>query len=408
MWTVLGTIAATAALAQHSQSVDDLLKQGFALHQQARFSEAIPLLERAHQIAPGDYFANLLLGIDLLRTGKPVDAIPHLALAARTRPAEAIPQGYLGEAEAAQGHYASAARSYRRAMELDKNSPESVEAWAGFALERFRQIGERLRATDAGVATVRRLARASAQMSELRCREPIPELESRLTSTRDKETATLQAAYDLSICYALEAGHAASSLESSGGDAPALARLKGDVLLRLNGDVAGAEKAYQTGLAARPRDPALLARLAEAQLAAGESEAAVASARAALQVDPHRVQALRTLASQAMAERNYPQALPWLQQLSAETPADMGTQIELARALAETGDASASLAHLQPALKSGYPDEKGALHALLARQLRVLGRDAEAAQASAEARRLSDAFQARTKVGGHEVGDAHP
>src|SRR5579863_8297647 len=47
-----------------------LLKQGFSLHQQARFAESIPILERARKLEPQDYFANLLLGIDLLRTGK--------------------------------------------------------------------------------------------------------------------------------------------------------------------------------------------------------------------------------------------------------------------------------------------------------------------------------------------------
>jgi Flp pilus assembly protein TadD len=43
-----------------------LLKQGFDLHRQARFAEAIPVLERARRLEPNDYFVNLLLGIDLV------------------------------------------------------------------------------------------------------------------------------------------------------------------------------------------------------------------------------------------------------------------------------------------------------------------------------------------------------
>src|SRR5579862_6441236 len=61
---------------QDEKEFQALLKQGFELHQQARFTEAIPVLERARKLEPQDYFANLLLGIDLLRTGKPLDAVP--------------------------------------------------------------------------------------------------------------------------------------------------------------------------------------------------------------------------------------------------------------------------------------------------------------------------------------------
>ena len=70
-------------------------------------------------------------------------------------------------------------------------------------------------------------------------------------------------------------------------------------------------------------------------------------------------------------------------------------RVELAKALAQTGADKEAADLLGPALAAGYPDEKGALHALLARALRKLGREAEAAKAEAEARRLSDAFQAR-------------
>jgi Flp pilus assembly protein TadD len=101
-----------------------------------------------------------------------------------------------------------------------------------------------------------------------------------------------------------------------------------------------------------------------------------------------------------MLNRDYDQALPLLQQLAAESPDDRTAQVELGRALAQTGKSAEALQYLGPALAAGYPDEKGALHALEARALRDLGRDEEAAKASAEARRLSDAFQARAKNGG--------
>ena len=396
------------AVAQSTRNDDfeTLLKQGFELHQQAKYSEAIPILERVRSMEPQDYFANLLLGIDLLRTGKANEALPRLELAARVKAGEETPEDYLGEAHASLGQYAQAAEAYRQAMQRSHNSEESLEAWAGFALERFRQIGESLRASEAGVATVRRLQEAATKPSIImKCPEPIPALERKLAALPAPADAHMQTAYKLSICYAVEAGNAAQLLQANNNDEATLHRLRGDVLLRLKQDPASAQEEYRKAIALRPGDPALLARLGEAQLASGDTEAASQSAQAALAIDPHRPEALRTLAFLAMSNREYDQALPWLRQLAAESPDDRKVQVELGRALAQTGESAEALRYLAPALDAGYPDEKGALHALEARILRDLGREEEAANASAEARRLSDAFQARSKGSGKENAD---
>jgi predicted Zn-dependent protease len=377
-----------------------LLKQGFDLHQQARFAEAIPVLERARTLEPQDYFANLLLGIDLLRIGKAIDAIPRLEHAARVKTDEETPEDYLGEAMASLGHYDQAAEAYRQAMLRGHNSEDSLQAWAGFALERFRQIGETLRASEAGVATVHRLQKAAAMpASGSLCRQSIPALERRFVEQDSTEAEHLNVAYTLSICYALQAGIAAERLEAHSKDEAAVHRLRGDVLLRIKTDAAAAQEEYRKAIARRPGDPALLARLAEAQMAAGDTEGAKQSAQAALAVDPHRREALRTLAFLAMNNRDYDQAVPWLRKIAAESPGDQSAQVELGRALAQTGNSAEALKYLAPALDAGYPDEKGALHALEARVLRDLGRTEDAAKASAEARRLSDTFQARSKNG---------
>jgi tetratricopeptide (TPR) repeat protein len=390
-------IAAPAQTASESE-FQSLLKQGFYLHRQARFAEAIPVLEAARRLEPNDYFANLLLGIDLLRTGKANEALPRLELAALARPQEETAEDYLGEAHSTLGHYAQAAEAYHRAMERSHNSEEALEAWAGFALERFRQIGESLRASQAGVATVRRLQEtATKPATALACPEPIPALERRLAVQPMPASKHLDTAYELSVCYAVEAGKAADLLQANNHDEATLHRLRGDVEFRLKQDAPAAQEEYRKAIALHPGDPALLERLAEAQSAAGDTEAAKQSAQAALAIDPHRRDALRTLAAIAMTNRDYEQALPWLQQLAAESPGDRTAQVELGRALAQTGKSAEALQYIAPALAAGYPDEKGALHALEARVLRDLGREDEAAKASAEARRLSDAFQARNK-----------
>lgn len=407
------TVALCLEVAGQAQSVappaggDDfaaLLKQGFALHQQARFAEAIPVLERARRLDAGDYFVNLLLGIDLLRTGKAADAVPHLQLAARARPSEEFPEDYLGEAEAGLGAFAQAAEAYQHAIERGHGSEQALEAWAGFALERFRTIGSTLRSSDQGIATARRLQQAAAKpLTAQDCEEPIATLERRLALKRaGTDVAT---AYRLSICYALAAGKAVDGLQSAADDMAAVHRVRGDVLLRLKEDSAAAEAEYQQAIAIHPGDPGLMERLAEAQLSAGDTEGARQSAQAALAIDPHRREAMRTLATIAIGNREYDKALPWLQQLAVEAPGDRAVQIELGRALAQTGSDKDALRWLTAALAAGYPDEKGGLHALLGHELRKLGRDAEAVKAEAEARRLSNAYQARATNGAPRSGD---
>ena len=389
----------SAAQSAAGDNFKALLQQGFELHQQADFAGAIPVLERARRLQPEDYFVNLLLGIDLLRTGKAKEAVPDLQLAARARPGEEFPEDYLGEAEAGLGNYALAVEAYVQAIKRGHSSEQSLEAWAGFALERFRALGEQLRTTQAGTAAATRLAGKTANPSSApTCDASISSLERYMALralSADRANTSVETAFKLSICYAEEAGKAAAQLQTAAEDVAAVHKLRGDALLRLKGDAADAEAEYRKALTIRSNDPALLERLAEAQLTADDPEGARASAQASLAVDPHRREALRTLASLAMNNRDYEQALPWLRQLAQESPGDRGVQVELSKALAQTGADKEAVSLLGPVLAAGYPDEKGALHGLLARALRKLGREAQATKADAEARRLSDAFQAK-------------
>jgi len=377
-----------------------LLQQGFALHQQARFVEAIPLLEKARRMEPDDYFANLLLGIDLLRTDKTTEAIGFLQTAARVNPDEDTPEEYLGEAQARLGHFAHAATAYMEGVKRARSSEESVLAWAGFALERFRQIGEQLRSSEAGVAAMRTLQDEAKQpVASLRCSAPIPLLEGTLEARSANPDSAAKTRHDLSLCYAVEADRAAARLNKNVQDQGALHQLRGDVLLRLSNDAAAAQSEYKQAIALRGQDPALFERMAEAQMAAGDPEGARQSAMTALRIDPHRRAAMETLATLAMNNRNYQEALPWLEKMKAESPNNSKVEVELGTALAQTGKPAEALRNLQDALAAGYPDEKGALHSLEARLLRELGRDAEATRAAEDAKRLSNAFQSGNRSG---------
>jgi tetratricopeptide (TPR) repeat protein len=134
-----------------------LVQEAFALHQKGEFSAALPVLRRAYALEPSDYFVNLLLGIDLLRTGQPEDAVPHLKKASHIRPKEEFPLDYLGEAYAKQQNYADAAKTYLKAMRVAPGSSDSAVPFVDFALSRFDGLSESLRGSNRGLAAEYRL-----------------------------------------------------------------------------------------------------------------------------------------------------------------------------------------------------------------------------------------------------------
>jgi Flp pilus assembly protein TadD len=178
--------------------------------------------------------------------------------------------------------------------------------------------------------------------------------------------------------------------------------VRGDVLLRMQANSAGAVVEYRAALGAHPDDPEVLERLAEAQYESGQFAEAIVNAKLSLSIDPHRSSAMETLARVAMEQRNYADAIPYLEKIVAADPGDVSAQVELGTVLAQTGNAADAVQHLLPALTAGYPDEKGSLHATLGAALRKSGRDAEATQAFAQARELSQTYQSNAHRGGDE------
>jgi tetratricopeptide (TPR) repeat protein len=134
-----------------------LVQQAFDRHQKGEFAEALPLLRRAYALKPGDYFVNLLLGIDSLRTGQAKTAVPYLKKASRLRPLEEYPLDYLGEANARQEIYGEAAEAYIKAVGVARGSAESAIAFVDFSLTRFASMTELMRSSRKGLAAQYRL-----------------------------------------------------------------------------------------------------------------------------------------------------------------------------------------------------------------------------------------------------------
>jgi tetratricopeptide (TPR) repeat protein len=134
-----------------------LVQRAFELHQKGEWAQALPLLHRAYALEPGDYFVNLLLGIDSLRTGEAKIAVPFLRKASRLRPGEEFPLDYLGEAYARQDLFGEAAEAYLRALRVAPGSAESSIAFVDFSLSRFASLAERMRSSRKGLAAEFRL-----------------------------------------------------------------------------------------------------------------------------------------------------------------------------------------------------------------------------------------------------------
>jgi tetratricopeptide (TPR) repeat protein len=553
---VISLLAVSAAAQQtESGSLDGLLKNGASLSGQADYAHAIPILLRAKQLEPQNYLANLLLGEDLLRSGRPSDAVAPLRIAAAVRADDETAEGYLGDAEEAQGKFALAAEAFRAAVARSPDSEHALVGWADYCLDRFRALGLWLRSSPRGVAALLRVQaqgtpsgtpareqllqqaaagdprqvgiwgelgiaqaeigkQADAQTSLTTALQRQPrssstwkleavkaaaqghwsEAESRLEALGARSHAELQralvewpralipsqdvsgaiwqclregstdcatkkdafegrgtsnsetlfaeerweqlaalppprtdqdtlsfhrgvalaqigdcpqaipslerglkegaeaAGYWLIVCYASEAGRATSQLAAQNKEV-AVHRIRGDILLSMKGDASAANTEYEEALRLRPNDPDLLQKSAEAYLALGDLDHAQQAGHAALTADPHRETTLQLLVRVAMSQRDYPEALKLLDQLQKMEPEDPWTLVQMGTAYAQTDHPQDAVHLLEPALAAGYPDEKGALHALLAGQLRKLGREQQAKSAAEEAVRLANAFQ---------------
>jgi len=103
-----------------------------------------------------------------------------------------------------------------------------------------------------------------------------------------------------------------------------------------------AEGAYKQALALTPQSPALLNNLGNHYMAMGKAEQARAAFLKVVVADPHHANANLQLAGLAIAAKQGPAALKYLDQLSREDRASPEVAIQRARALKLTGQAKAA------------------------------------------------------------------
>lgn len=305
---------------------------------------------------------------------------------------KAWPRNLLPKEEREDGLWECARKDSEACLERIKFPASEVQDSEDqlFAEERWEQLAALPEPPSQVPAAWFRRGVALAELND--CGRAIPALE------RGLDAGAEMAAYWLELCYASEAERAAARIRALGNEA-VFHRVHGDFLVRVKGDARSATEEYEKARKFQPRNAVLAERLAQAYQSLGEVNQAKGAARQALALDPRRPVALRLLASIAMDERDYPAALEFLNKMAAMRPNDAWAKVQMGIAYAQTGQPHQALAYLEPLLAAGYPDERGALHGMLAGVLHKLGREQEAQTAAAEAKRLSDLFQQHGQKG---------
>jgi tetratricopeptide (TPR) repeat protein len=111
--------AVTPAAPQPSESADDLIARGKALAAQKQYAEAVPLFERATQLAPGDFDAWFQLGYSQAELGRWQEALVAYDRALTITPSSAASWTNKGNALYSLKRYAEALAAYERALAID-------------------------------------------------------------------------------------------------------------------------------------------------------------------------------------------------------------------------------------------------------------------------------------------------
>ena len=144
---------------QPTESVDDLLARGKALSGQKKFAEALPLFERASQLAPGSFDAWAMLGYLLGELGRWQESLTACDRALALDGSNAPTWVNKGRAFGGLGRFQEELVALDRALALD---PNLAMAWnnKGAALNGLKRSDEALVACDRALALDPNLAMA--------------------------------------------------------------------------------------------------------------------------------------------------------------------------------------------------------------------------------------------------------
>jgi tetratricopeptide (TPR) repeat protein len=116
------------------------LRAASALHQRGDYTHSIPILKQVVRLSPRNYLANLLLGEDLLSSGRPQDALEPLRAASLSRPNDIVALDYMVVASQALGDSATESETLQSVVARSGGDERHLLLWATFCLSRFRAL----------------------------------------------------------------------------------------------------------------------------------------------------------------------------------------------------------------------------------------------------------------------------
>ena len=298
-----GDVNGALTAANQSVRLDDRMADtyyllGICLREKRRMAEALPALEKAVALSPGLIAAREELADVLAALGRRGDELEQLQLLAGLDRDHVERQVAVGLAHARAGHWDLAVLTLGNALERNPDEPQIYRALGQVWLERprddraflskARQALERAAAsTNAGSDVLTLYGRALLQEGDVEAAEhtfqqatsryPIEPSAFLLYASAAEKQNHLDAARNALVLY--------GSVVADDRDFPSRASRIAALSLRLNDPDTAVEWLDQAS-SASPNDTKLLALLADAQLKAGDAEAAHASIERGLAKDP--------------------------------------------------------------------------------------------------------------------------
>ena len=150
--------AAPSFSAAESAAFDAKLTKAKEMHQRGDYAHSIPILIQLVRVSPRNFSANLMLGQDLYRSGRPKDALGPLRVAAESRPDDLTAIDYSVAASEALGDFASEAEALEIALARSHQNEQYLLAWGNFCIDRFKTIESAMMTTRQGEAVELRFA----------------------------------------------------------------------------------------------------------------------------------------------------------------------------------------------------------------------------------------------------------
>ena len=318
-------------------SADAWFYLGYAYHRLHQEADARAAYERAVQLNPELYQAQVNLGLILLGLKDVSAALPHLQKAVALKPAEARPHLDLGDALQASGQVSEAQNELRRALELDPRLDRAAYELGKIELEEKQYSSA---AGDFEKALVLNPERAQAELGIASADEALgqtSQAEQHLESYLKMQPADASVRFHLARLYLQEnksdlALPQLQQLEQAHAEIPGLDAALADAYARA-GKLSDSESFYRKALAAAPSGPDaadLHRALAATLVKEGKTAEAESEFRTALRLDPNGADALKGLAETLYLEQRWSDAAPIIERLVQSPSAPAGFYFFLA------------------------------------------------------------------------------